>query len=288
MPIIIIIIIIIIILNRGSPLVKIFQLEKNLQEAVHRWLPVRRQTIREIRKVADNLQEHHRNVDISKIAGSTASVIGGALAITGFALTPITLGTSLILSGVGIGVGTLGGATVAGAALVDGYLEKWGIEGVQKKIDEDHYQYKKIQERRTEMEETVKEVYTMYASTSAKDDGDDFGRIMSQFFGTTLIRGQIGVGMILGKITVGGSVKVGMSVAKVGQTVAKGVSTASVVATVVLMPVDLYQIVQSSFSLARGSHTAAIEKLREHANELEKEMESVQYESKRKSVTTCI
>uniref|UniRef100_A0A1X7TTQ1 Caspase family p20 domain-containing protein n=1 Tax=Amphimedon queenslandica TaxID=400682 RepID=A0A1X7TTQ1_AMPQE len=145
--------------RRSTELNKYLNLSKKLDKAVEEWLPVRKQTIREIRKAADNLQEHHSNVNKSRIIGATASIGGGALAILGFALTPVTFGGSLALSAIGIGAAAVGGGTVAGASIADIIIEKSGIKDVQKTCNEDYRQLRIVEGIITEIKQVVENMY---------------------------------------------------------------------------------------------------------------------------------
>ncbi|KAL2079166.1 hypothetical protein ACEWY4_024910 [Coilia grayii] len=69
--------------------------------------------------IADDLSNFHRRAKVGSITGGTTMAVGGAAAITGLALAPLTLGASLLVSAVGLGVLTAGGVTSASAAISD-------------------------------------------------------------------------------------------------------------------------------------------------------------------------
>ncbi|XP_067455282.1 uncharacterized protein [Thunnus thynnus] len=70
-----------------------------------------------LRAVADGLERVNQGTTIGSLAGGVIGAVGGITSIVGLILAPFTLGASLIVTGVGIGVGTLGGVT-AGASNV--------------------------------------------------------------------------------------------------------------------------------------------------------------------------
>lgn len=76
--------------------------------------------------------EHHNNVHIAKVAGSSASVTGFVLKVVGFGLSFVTFGASLILSVVGLGVGAAGGVTNAGSLIAQACFQKdtgyWSLD----------------------------------------------------------------------------------------------------------------------------------------------------------------
>ncbi|XP_041925082.1 uncharacterized protein si:cabz01007807.1 isoform X5 [Alosa sapidissima] len=69
--------------------------------------------------IADDLSSFHRRAKVGSITGGTTMAVGGAAAIAGLALAPLTFGVSLVVSAVGLGVVTAGGITSASAALSD-------------------------------------------------------------------------------------------------------------------------------------------------------------------------
>ncbi|XP_076144906.1 uncharacterized protein LOC143127344 isoform X8 [Alosa pseudoharengus] len=69
--------------------------------------------------IADDLSSFHRRAKVGSITGGTTMAVGGAAAIAGLALAPLTFGASLVVSAVGLGVVTAGGITSASAALSD-------------------------------------------------------------------------------------------------------------------------------------------------------------------------
>ncbi|ROL44943.1 Apolipoprotein L3, partial [Anabarilius grahami] len=68
-----------------------------------------------LEELADGLEKVHYNTTVSSLAGGVVGLAGGITSIVGLILTPFTLGASLIVTGVGIGVAVAGGVT-AGAS----------------------------------------------------------------------------------------------------------------------------------------------------------------------------
>nr|XP_002667295.4 uncharacterized protein si:cabz01007807.1 [Danio rerio] len=69
--------------------------------------------------IADDLSSFHHRSKIANIAGGTTTAVGGAAAIAGLALVPVTFGASIIISAIGLGVATAGGITAASATISD-------------------------------------------------------------------------------------------------------------------------------------------------------------------------
>ncbi|XP_076018674.1 uncharacterized protein LOC143010295 isoform X2 [Genypterus blacodes] len=69
--------------------------------------------------IADDISTFHHKAKIAGITGGTTTAVGGVTAIAGLALAPLTFGTSLLLTVVGVGMATAGGITSASAAISD-------------------------------------------------------------------------------------------------------------------------------------------------------------------------
>uniref|UniRef100_A0A3B3C697 Uncharacterized protein n=1 Tax=Oryzias melastigma TaxID=30732 RepID=A0A3B3C697_ORYME len=68
-----------------------------------------------LRDLADGLEKVHTGTSIGSLTGGVIGVVGGITSVIGLILSPFTLGASLIVTGVGVGVGAAGGIT-AGAS----------------------------------------------------------------------------------------------------------------------------------------------------------------------------
>ncbi|XP_051756477.1 uncharacterized protein si:cabz01007807.1 isoform X2 [Ctenopharyngodon idella] len=69
--------------------------------------------------IADDISNFHHRTKIANITGGTTTAVGGAAAIAGLALIPVTFGASIIVSAIGLGVATAGGITAASASISD-------------------------------------------------------------------------------------------------------------------------------------------------------------------------
>ncbi|XP_015235707.1 PREDICTED: serine/threonine-protein kinase PLK4-like isoform X2 [Cyprinodon variegatus] len=68
-----------------------------------------------LRALADGLERIHEGTTIASLTGGVIGAVGGITSIVGLILSPFTLGASLIVTGIGVGVGAVGGVT-AGAS----------------------------------------------------------------------------------------------------------------------------------------------------------------------------
>lgn len=68
-------------------------------------------TLYKLRTLADGLESMHKGTTIGSLTGGVIGAAGGITSIVSLILAPFTLGASLIVTGVGIGVAVAGGAT---------------------------------------------------------------------------------------------------------------------------------------------------------------------------------
>ncbi len=68
-------------------------------------------SLKVLEELADGLERVHFNTTVSSLTGGVIGLAGGITSIVGLILTPFTLGASLIVTGVGIGVAVAGGVT---------------------------------------------------------------------------------------------------------------------------------------------------------------------------------
>ncbi|XP_028832870.1 apolipoprotein L1 [Denticeps clupeoides] len=83
--------------------------------------------------IADGLDRFNRRTKIAQITGGSTSAVGGVATIAGLALAPVTMGTSLIVTAVGLGVATAGGLTSASAGIsnqVNSSLDRKKVERI--------------------------------------------------------------------------------------------------------------------------------------------------------------
>ncbi|KAF4080145.1 hypothetical protein AMELA_G00167050 [Ameiurus melas] len=73
----------------------------------------------ELQDVADSIDKVHKGVKIAGITGGAAGALGVAAAVGGVILAPITMGASLAVTAVGVGVAAAGGVTGASAAITN-------------------------------------------------------------------------------------------------------------------------------------------------------------------------
>ena len=118
---------------------------KELVNELEKMMQYREATIQQMNSVADKLDERHRDVNIAKLVGSSAGVVGAAITGFGIVLAPFTLGASAavaVAGGMALAAGT---ATATGAHVCEKVLENEYLSKVQKTVDRDKEQCEKVQ-----------------------------------------------------------------------------------------------------------------------------------------------
>ena len=233
-----------------------------LRTAIHDWIPKRQASVPILRALAEKLMVHHNNVCKAKIAGSSVSVAGFALSAVGFGLSFVTFGASLILAGVGVGIGAVGGLTNAGSMIAEACIQKDTFDTAQKIIDDDR-------EATEAIEKLSKKIGRKVQSINL-ENGAKAG-VASAF----ILRAAFKLGARIA----------GTAASEGGETLFRGLSVFGRVAHIggfafsaVLLPVDIYTLVTSSKEIdasrkgKKDQEPEAVKKLRELANELEKNM----------------
>ncbi|KAF1384665.1 hypothetical protein PFLUV_G00122550 [Perca fluviatilis] len=92
-----------------------------------------------LREVADGLERVHEGTTIGSLAGGVIGAVGGITSIVGLVLAPFTLGASLIVTGVGVGVSVAGGVT-AGASnitnMVNQSSDRKAVRSIIKELEQ--------------------------------------------------------------------------------------------------------------------------------------------------------
>ncbi|XP_032891484.1 apolipoprotein L3-like [Amblyraja radiata] len=100
----------------------------------------------ELRTIADDIDNYHQGATIANIAGTSTGALGGILTIAGIVAAPFTMGTSLVLTGVGLGAGVLGGVTNIVANITDNLKQN----NEQKRVNEIVEQYQDMTKHLTD------------------------------------------------------------------------------------------------------------------------------------------
>ena len=117
-----------------------------VKEYTEFWCLCRNDTIMMVLDKADKMDGQHKKANIANIVGSSVAIGGSAVATTGAALLPFTLGVSAAAIGVGASISVAGGLTGAGATVVDHVLRARDKSDVNKQLEQDKSNTSRMQE----------------------------------------------------------------------------------------------------------------------------------------------
>ncbi|XP_068089381.1 apolipoprotein L3-like [Hyperolius riggenbachi] len=207
----------------------------------------------ELYSIAEDIDKFHKRATITNVVGSTFGIAGGILSIIGLALIPVTLGVSLILSGVGIGVATAGGVTGASASIADTVNMKKKCKEASKKGEEINDKITKLQEHTEKMIETIKALQTKRSGQEAVNAARIGAR--GVFVGVEISRL-----VQLGRIAAQG--------AEIAAQAARAIRAVSGVFTALFVIIDVAFIIKSGKELHEGAKTNQAQQIREQADSL--------------------
>ncbi|XP_069367754.1 apolipoprotein L1 isoform X3 [Paralichthys olivaceus] len=216
--------------------------------------------------IADSLDKFNKKTKIAQITGGSTSAIGGVATIAGLALAPITMGTSLIVTAVGLGVATAGGLTSAGAGIsnqVNNSMDRKKVE----KIVEDY------QEKMLDLNKCLKFIKQGIENLRKFDlikmkkhaYNRDFPVLSSSFYEDGAMAGKA----IL--INANEIMRVVQIANVAGSTAARAVQIASMatgVLTGLFVGMDIYFVAKDSKELKKGAKSEFAAKIRDVATQL--------------------
>ena len=82
---------------------------KNAKNYLKIWIPERQMVINHLKSVQDEIQRQNKNFCIGNVTFSSVGLVGGALGVAGIAASPVTFGTSLVLTMAGVATGLTSG-----------------------------------------------------------------------------------------------------------------------------------------------------------------------------------
>ena len=261
------------------------RLRDELHDAFLCWIPIRTHTIKQLEELATKLHEHHRNVNISTLTGASMGTIGGTLLVAGLVAAPFTLGSGIVVSLVGAGIGGAGGLVMSGSKVADIILEQLGLKEVQAAIEDDREACSELQKQLDALENFISSLAEFLkplhddAVLLRELEGSGFEflsqRISYEEIGaSTEERVEFGARFFRAATS---AATISASAAATAGAVARsaaiaGTRAAHVAGSVIsaaLLPLDITLLVKSSLELHRGSTSAAVQDIRRILDELE-------------------
>ncbi|XP_062372428.1 uncharacterized protein apold1b isoform X2 [Sardina pilchardus] len=222
--------------------------------------------ILELLALADAADSFHKKTVTASVGGGVASVAGSITTITGLVLAPFTLGTSLIVTAVGIGVATAGGLTSASANITDTVHSKTDRKKVEQMIQDYQEEIKDIKEcldfLQTGMETLEEWHFEQYMESLSK-------RAMNQNVKHVMKEGgRAGKALLINTESLVSTVQV-LSVAGSAAKAAQVMSVTTGVMSGLFLALDVFFLAKDSAELRKGAKTEFAAKLREVCKDLQ-------------------
>jgi len=240
---------------------------RQLEEKLHLWREVRKDTIRQLREIADYIDGVARKTGIAKVVGSSGGVLAGGLTLAGGVMTVLTAGAALPVLAAGAGLGLASGLTGASAALSKKILSSKQMSRVQLAIEVDSNATKELEseveiiKNDKRIHKVTEVVFTVGGLASSTKGVLDIIRGATP--GQTIIGGLEAVSQIFGESVNKEIVKL---LARTSGQVLSGTVTS--VFGGVTMLWDMYQLKSGVQQLADGSEEGA-QQIRDIATQLE-------------------
>ncbi|KAM4557494.1 apolipoprotein L1 isoform 3-T3 [Fundulus diaphanus] len=224
------------------------------------------QHVIDLNAIADGLDKFTKKTKIAQITGGSTSAIGGVATITGLALAPVTMGTSLIVTAIGLGVATAGGLTSAGAGIsnqVNNSLDRKKVEKIVEDYQDKIADLNKCLKFIKQGIENLRRFDLLKMKKSAYNQ--DFPALTSQFYEDGAMAGKA----IL--INANEIMRVVQIANVAGSTAARAVQIASMatgVLTGLFVAMDIYFVAKDSKELKKGAKSDFAAKIREVATQL--------------------
>lgn len=243
---------------------------ENLRSILNRWLPNRRRAKEQLLLLAEELNKHQKNVNIAQVTGAATSLVGAGFIVGGFVASFFTFGISLIVSGVGAGMGGLGGLTAAGAGITKHFLNKKIYNSAQQAVDQDQeltMELLSCLERLEIQNQFIRENEHLFKSLKEKlllvfnvlgSVKSIFKNLVADFVVTAKIATNAA------DLAADGVSTLFRSLPKVGRVFHIG----GFVVGMALVPLDLYTLVSSSVNLHKGNTSEAETKIRGIVNDM--------------------
>uniref|UniRef100_A0AAZ1XCK9 Apolipoprotein L, 1 n=1 Tax=Oreochromis aureus TaxID=47969 RepID=A0AAZ1XCK9_OREAU len=224
------------------------------------------QHVIDLNSIADGLDKFSKNTKIAQITGGSTSAIGGVATVAGLALAPFTMGTSLIVTAVGLGIAAAGGLTSAGAGIsnqVNNTMDRKKVEKIVQDYQEKMEDLNKCLTFIKQGIENLRRFDLIKMKNSAYNQ--DFPALTSRFYEDGAMAGKA----IL--VNANEIMRFVQFAHVAGSTAARAVQIASMatgVLTGLFVVMDIYFVSKDSKELKKGAKSEFAAKIREVAQQL--------------------
>ncbi|TSL47696.1 Apolipoprotein L domain-containing protein 1 [Bagarius yarrelli] len=224
------------------------------------------QHVIDLNHIADGLDRFNRRAKVAQITGGSTSAVGGVATITGLALAPVTMGTSLIVTAVGLGVAAAGGLTSASASIsntVHGSLDRKKVESIVKDFQSKMADIDKCTRFIKRGIENLRELNAPRVKKLKVYDNDLTG--ISNIYEDGAMAGKA---VLINANEINRLTQITIAT---GGTAARAVQVAAMatgILTGLFVAMDVYFVAKDSYELRKGAKSELANKIREVAEQL--------------------
>ncbi|KAK6183270.1 hypothetical protein SNE40_010781 [Patella caerulea] len=140
-------------------LTRLVKVEGEYKAAYEKWKNKREEIVKCFSLWEFDQKNMVKRVRISKISGSVAGIVGTTMTIVGVVAAPLTLGTSLIVTAVGAGIGIAGGVTGGGATVADLVISKQRKKEMDALLQDDRKLLEKLGDEEVKFYKVLFEIF---------------------------------------------------------------------------------------------------------------------------------
>ncbi|XP_022093370.1 uncharacterized protein LOC110980737 [Acanthaster planci] len=230
-----------------------------LEDASMNYVRSRRATIQLLRDLADYLQKHHHRAKIAKVVGGSVGVVASGLVIGGFVASFFTFGASLLVAGVGAGVGAAGGLTTVGGFLTEIITQKLTTTSAKKILEHDKIACDNLKAALERVESTWRSLRDAgRVVVGLASGGRQIFNVVDSIY--DLVR--------VGAVAFQAGEVASQTAFKAASTVGRGMAVVGVAFSVIAIPLDLHTVITSSIAIHNRTVPEVARVILEKAKEL--------------------
>ncbi|XP_008824698.1 apolipoprotein L3-like, partial [Nannospalax galili] len=218
--------------------------------------------IEKLHSLADHMDEEHKNFTIANVVTDSTSATSGILGLLGLVLAPFTVGSSLVLSLAGLGLGAVTTATDFTSMVV---------EETRRRSDED--EARRLVSTARDITKEVS-VFLFRVSGKAHRTSKDIIKTLKQL--GQHVRAIKAARMIAtGRVPAQQAGQIRRAFEGTAVSMTRGARVRGAVFGAAFLALDVYSIVKSSMHLCEGAKSGLAEVLRQVAQELNDKLEEL-------------
>ncbi|XP_062849785.1 apolipoprotein L1 isoform X2 [Trichomycterus rosablanca] len=217
--------------------------------------------------IADALDRFSWRTKVAQITGGSTSAVGGVATIAGLALAPVTMGTSLIVTAVGLGVATAGGLTSASAGISSAVNDSLDRKKVERIVQDFQTKMADIDKCTRFIKRGVENLRQLNAPrvTKMKVSDNDFPKLTSVYEDGAMA----GKAVLTNAREIARVTQVAMATGGTAARAAQVASMATGVLSGLFVAMDVYFVAKDSRELRKGAKSEFAKKIREVTEQLQ-------------------